>query len=214
MCIRDRVSTQSTWAILDIITQDKSILTKEIKNDILSIYSIAPFQTDKLLFINKVLTKFYQSGDEEICKVVTIDLLNQKQYYLAQKYLTNVNDLQLSTKLIELWTQGMKQEEAEYIILRLILLKILTDKLQESSQIFQKLQLKSPIGNIIKFLIKALELKSYNAFQLIQKQYLPIFQKDPFIFDLMIKVQQKYFPQMSQQQFNFAQSIMNFLFEN
>lgn len=47
----------------------------------------------------------------------------------------------------------MKPEEAEFVILRLILLKVLTDKLEEASLIQQKIELKSPMGNIIKFII-------------------------------------------------------------
>ncbi|EWS71001.1 golgi-to-ER traffic-like protein, putative (macronuclear) [Tetrahymena thermophila SB210] len=179
-------ATNLIYKAFEVLTQNKQLLNEELKSELMSIFSIFPQGLDKLKYANKILNEYF-IGDKEIGRVVAIDLLNNKQYHVAQKYIINLNDSQFSISFLQKWISTVNCEvESEFFVIRYILCKISQQKLDEAQDILNSFKKDTPFYNFTSFLIRACKIKSRKAYSKLSSKYNSILKLDPSI-QLMLK---------------------------
>ena len=58
----------------------------------------------------------------KICEIIGLELLEQKIYFLAQKYLVHCGNLEADVKLLSEWKKNGKPTESDLFIARYILM--------------------------------------------------------------------------------------------
>lgn len=218
----DNNQSNSAYALLNTALQELKNKNKELdeatKKKVFNIMVRAPWDKNKPSTITKILQWFYsKQPDQDFLRLICEDSLKNKEYYLTQRFLLRCeNSNHLAIQMLNEWIQLGNVNEKELFVARFILLKLACGRVQDAKVLTEEYvqKLNYPIIHFLRLLVRAIEIKSEKAFDVLAETHRKTYMIDPSFESLIVKIGSVHFGKVSEQGGGFLDGFMKMFTEN
>eukprot|EP00331_Platyophrya_macrostoma_P033426 CAMPEP_0176457426 /NCGR_PEP_ID=MMETSP0127-20121128/31927_1 /TAXON_ID=938130 /ORGANISM="Platyophrya macrostoma, Strain WH" /LENGTH=273 /DNA_ID=CAMNT_0017847675 /DNA_START=25 /DNA_END=846 /DNA_ORIENTATION=+ len=188
--------------------KEKSLdFDKLYKKNFLNIFNAIQYSKEKLELGLKVMAMFYKEQDREISMLCAEEALKKEEYHIVQKFLLKCEDSnKFAVSMLQQWMKLGEPQERDLFVVRYILMKLAVHRPADAKFIYDafRKEMKTPLMNFAGLLIKAAELHSTKAFEVLLKGYEVSYDRDPSFAKILRKIGSVYFGYASENETMFS----------